>query len=54
MDISQYILTPKETPEDAPLETIVKLTKGRLCGAAIYFPPGPAGILHLIARIGIH
>ena len=54
MDITQYIITPKDTPERAPLETIIKLTKGRLNGGALYFPSGPAGTLHFIARIGIH
>lgn len=54
MDLCQYILTPKETLESAPLETIIKLTKGRLMGGSLYFPSGPAGTLHFIARIGIH
>ncbi len=54
MDIIQYISTPKETLEASPLETIIKLTKGRLTGGSLYFPSGPAGALHFIARIGIH
>jgi len=54
MDIVQYISTPKDTPESAPLVTTIKLTKGRLTGGSIYFPSGPAGKLHFIARIGIH
>ena len=54
MDILQYISTPKETTEADPLSTAIKLTKGRLTGGSIYFPSGPAGKLHFIARIGVH
>lgn len=54
MDIVQYISTPKNTPEANPLVTTIKLTHGRLVGGSIYFPSGPAGLLHFIARIGIH
>ncbi len=54
MDILQYISTPKETTESNPLITTVKLTKGRLVGGSLYFPSGPAGKLHFIARIGVH
>ena len=54
MDIVQYINTPLGTPGANPLETIVKLTKGRITGGSIYFPSGPAGKLHFIARIGLH
>ena len=54
MDILQYIMTPKNTLEADPLTTIIKLTRGRLIGGALYFPSGPAGKLHFIALIGIH
>ena len=54
MDIVQYISTPKNTPETTPLLTTIKLTRGRLTGGSIYFPSGPAGKLHFLARIGIH
>ncbi len=54
MDILQYISTPKETTEADPLITTIKLTKGRLAGGALYFPSGPAGKLHFIARMGVH
>lgn len=46
MDYQVYINTPKETPETAPLKTEIYLTKGRLYGGWIYFPYGPAGVLH--------
>jgi hypothetical protein len=54
MDILQYISTPKNTLEAAPLTTTIKLTRGRLTGGSIYFPSGPAGKLHFRARIGEH
>lgn len=54
MDFTQYILTPLNTTEQQPLITIIKLTKGRLTGGSLYFPSGPAGKLHFLARIGTH
>jgi len=54
MDIVTYISTPKNTTEDNPLVTPIKLTRGRLTGGSIYFPSGPAGKLHFLARIGVH
>jgi hypothetical protein len=54
MDITQYISTPANTLESAPLQTTIRLTRGRLTGGSIYFPSGPAGTLHFIARIGVH
>ena len=54
MDFSKYISTPKDTTEANPLVTSLKLTKGRLTGGFLYFPKGPAGTLHFLARIGIH
>lgn len=54
MDIVQYISTPKNTTEGEPLVTTIKLTRGRLTGGSIYFPSGPAGKLHFLARIGVH
>jgi hypothetical protein len=54
MDILQYISTPANTTEASPLITKLKLTRGRLTGGSLYFPSGPAGKLHFIARIGEH
>lgn len=54
MDISQYISTPANTTEASPLKTTVKLTRGRLTGGSLYFPSGPAGKLHFLAKIGVH
>lgn len=54
MDIIHYISTPANTTESDPLVTTIKLTKGRLTGGSLYFPSGPAGKLHFLARIGVH
>lgn len=54
MDIVRYINTLKNTTEDNALVTTIKLTRGRLTGGLIYFPSGPAGKLHFLARIGVH
>ena len=54
MDILQYISTPKNTLEADPLVTTIKLTRGRLTGGSLFFPSGPAGKLHFLARIGVH
>jgi len=54
MDFLKYISTPAGTTEAAPLITTIKLTRGRLTGGFLYFPAGPAGKLHFIARVGIH
>ena len=54
MDVLQYISTPKETTEANPLLTTIRLTRGRLAGGSLYFPSGPAGKLHFLARIGEH
>lgn len=54
MDFLKYISTPANTPESDPLVTTLKLTKGRLSGGFIFFPTGPAGLLHFRAQIGAH
>lgn len=54
MDFLKYISTPANTLESDPLVTTLKLTKGRLSGGFLYFPTGPAGLLHFRAKIGVH
>lgn len=54
MDFIKYISTPVGALESDPLITTLTLTRGRLVGGRIYFPPGPAGLLHFLARIGVH
>ena len=54
MDFIQYITTPVGKTEAAPLVTNIKLSRGRLVGGFVFFPSGPAGTLHFLAKIGIH
>jgi len=54
MDFVKYISTPKNTTKSDPLITTLKLTKGRLTGGFLFFPSGPAGVLHFYARRGVH
>ncbi|MBA7681441.1 hypothetical protein ES703_89779 [subsurface metagenome] len=54
MDFLVYISTKKGTLESAPKITPLYLTKGLLAGGFIYFPSGPAGTLHFLARMGTH
>ena len=46
MDFQVYISTTLNTPASAPLATELELTRGALIGGWIYFPYGPAGVLH--------
>ena len=54
MDFVKYISTPKNTLESAPQITTLKLTRGRLTGGFLFFPSGPAGTLHFLARFASH
>jgi len=54
MDYIAYISTPKENKKGNPKITTLRLSRGRLCGGFLYFPRGPSGYLHFIARIGVH
>jgi len=54
VDFLVYINTVVGKTEAAPLITPVHLTKGRLVGGFLFFPPGPAGVLHFQARIGLN
>lgn len=47
MDYQVYISTPKNTPESDPVKTVLRLTEGKVFGGWIYFPYGPAGVLHI-------
>ena len=54
MDYVFYISTPFANKKANPLITPVRLSRGRLSGGFLYFPRGPSGLLHFIARIGVH
>jgi len=52
MDFIKYISTPAGQTEAAPLITKLPLADGKLVGGWLYFPEGPAGTLHFLARKG--
>lgn len=54
MDFLLYISTPVGKTESSPLKTPLTLTAGRLVGGFLFFPRGPAGLLHFVAKIGEH
>ena len=54
MDYVSYIETPANTTEADPLKTRLYLSKGRLTGGFLYFPRGPSGYLHFVAKVGTH
>lgn len=54
MDFTKYIFTKVGRDATDPLTTTIKLTRGRLTGGFLFFPSGPAGVLHFQARIGVH
>jgi len=55
MDFLRSVLTEKNTyTASAPKKTIVKMTKGLITGGWLYFPTGPAGLLHLVVKKGNH
>ena len=54
MDFVKYINTVVGRDAADPLTTTIKLTRGRLTGGFLFFPSGPAGTLHFLARIGVH
>jgi len=55
MDFAKYISTAHSTYTEAtPLITDLLITKGRLKGGWLYFPSGPAGLLHVKVLRGGH
>lgn len=54
MDFIAYINTLTTDTEGSPKTTSIHLTSGRLTGGFLYFPRGPSGYLHFIAKIGTH
>jgi len=51
MDFLKYISTPHSVyTENSPMKTIWPITKGQIVHGWIYFPSGPAGLLHVIVK----
>lgn len=55
MDYAWKIDTPHTIYTEAePLVSTLQLTRGRLVSGFLYFPAGPAGLLHLVVLRGLH
>jgi len=55
MDYAWKIDTPhSKYDEAAPMLTTLQLTGGRLVRGFLYFPSGPAGLLHLVVLRGLN
>ncbi len=54
MEFIYKIDTPVAATADDPKITVARLTRGLLTGGFLYFPVGPAGTLHFLARRGVH
>ena len=48
------LIIPPLTPVNSPIETLAKLTRGRIKRIYIFFPPGPATLVHVVARHNLH
>ena len=54
MDYVSYISTPAAITKEAPLITSLTLSRGRLTGGFLFFPRGPSGYLHFVAKVATH
>lgn len=48
------LIIPAATPATAPTETLARLTRGKLKRINVFFPPGPATLVHVVARHNLH
>lgn len=48
------IIIPAATPASAPIETLAKLTRGKLKQIRLLFPPGPATLVHVTVSHNLH
>jgi hypothetical protein len=48
------LTVPAGTPANSPVETLAVLTRGKLKRIRVSFPPGPATLVHVVARHNLH
>lgn len=48
------LVIPAATPANSPVEQLAKLTRGNLKRIIVFFPPGPATLVHVVARHNLH
>lgn len=42
------------TPKASPAEQLVTLTRGKITRIGVFFPPGPATLVHCVVRHNLH
>lgn len=48
------LVVPAATPQSSPYEQLARLTRGKLKRINVFFPPGPATLVHVVARHNLH
>jgi hypothetical protein len=48
------LIVPAATPAITPIETTIQLTRGKLTRIRVFFPPGPATLVHVVVRHNLH
>lgn len=48
------LIVPAGTQQDSPAEQLVTLTRGKIVRIGVFFPPGPATLVHCVVRHNLH
>jgi hypothetical protein len=48
------LIIPAGTLANAPVEALATLTRGKLKRIRVFFPPGPATLVHVVCRHNLH
>lgn len=48
------LVVPAGTTADSPVEALATLTRGKINRIHVFFPPGPATLVHVVARHNLH
>ena len=48
------LIIPAATPANQPVEALATLTRGKINRINVFFPPGPATLVHVVARHNLH
>ena len=48
------LIVPAATIATSPVETLATLTRGKLKRIRVFFPPGPATLVHVVCRHNLH
>ena len=48
------LIIPAATTQASPTEALATLTRGKLVRIGVFFPPGPATLVHVVCRHNLH